>query len=136
MMAKGLAIVMFSGEAEKFIPLGVLTQTAANLGVPVRIFVTGYATPYFAKNKPEPRLTKGFEDMAQKLMEGLKKLNAPSWYEMLKEAKETGDVKVYVCSLMAEALGLKKEDLDPIVDDLVGATAFMNETADYEVIFI
>jgi peroxiredoxin family protein len=55
---------------------------------------------------------------------------------MVKEAKETGDVKVYVCSLMAEMLGIKKEHLDPIVDDIVGATFFMKETAEYEVIFI
>lgn len=135
-MAKGLAILMFSGEAEKFVPLAVLTQTAANLGVPVRIFVTGYALPYFTKNKPEPRFTKEFEDMAPKLLEGMKRLNMPSWYEVLKEAKEAGDVKVFVCSLMAEVLGVKKEDLDPIVDDIVGATTFMTETADYQVIFI
>ncbi len=135
-MSKGLAIIMFSGEAEKFIPLGVLTQTAANLGVPVRIFVTGWALPYFTKQKPEPRFSKEFEDMVPKLMEGLKKVNAPSWYDMLKDAKEAGDVKVYVCSLMAEVAGIKKEDLDPIVDDMVGATTFMTMTADYQVIFI
>jgi len=44
-MSKGLAIIMFSGEAEKFIPLGVLSQTAANLGVPVKVFVTGILSP-------------------------------------------------------------------------------------------
>ena len=135
-MAKGLAIVMFSGQAEKFIPLAVLTQTAANLGVPVRIFVTGFALPYFTKSKPEPRFSKEFEDMVPKLVEGMKKMNLPSWYDILKQAKESGDVKVYVCSLMAEVMGLKKEDLDPIVDDVVGATFFMTETAEYQVIFI
>lgn len=135
-MTKGLAIVMFSGEAEKFIPLAVLTQTAANLGVPVKVFVTGYAMAYFTKNKPEPRFTKEFEDMVPKLLEGMKRMQLPSWYDILKEAKETGDVKIYVCSLMAEVMGVKKEDLDPIVDDMVGAAYFMTETADYQVIFI
>lgn len=135
-MAKGLAIIMFSGEAEKFIPLAVLTQTAANLGVPVKIFVTGYALAYFTKNKPEPKFTKEFEDMAPKLMEGMQRLQLPSWYEIVKEAKETGDVKIYACSLMAEVMGLKKEDLDPIVDDMVGAATFMTETAEDQVIFI
>ncbi len=135
-MSKGLAIIMFSGEAEKFIPLAVLTQTAANLGVPVRVFVTGYALPYFTKNKPQPRFTKEFEDMVPALLEGMRKLNMPQWYDILKEAKETGDVKVYVCSLMAEVMGLKKEDLDPIVDDMVGAAFFMTNTEGYQVIFI
>ncbi len=135
-MSKGLSIIMFSGEAEKFIPLAVLTQTAANLGVPVKIFVTGYALLYFLKEKPEPRPTKEFEDYAAKLMEGMKKMNMPGWYDILVEAKKTGDVKVYVCSLMAEVMGLKKEDLDPIVDDVVGATYFMTEAAEDQVIFI
>ncbi|MEB3861143.1 MAG: DsrE/DsrF/DrsH-like family protein [Desulfurococcales archaeon] len=135
-MTKGLAIIMFSGEAEKFIPLAVLTQTAANLGVPVRVFVTGYALPYFTKNKPQPRFTKEFEDMAPALLEGMKKLNMPQWYDILKEAKEAGDVKVYVCSLMVEVMGLKREDLDPIVDDMVGAAFFMTSTEGYQVIFI
>jgi len=135
-VTKGLAIVMFSGEAEKFIPLAVLTQTAANLGVPVKIFVTGYALAYFTKNKPEPRFTKEFEDMAPKLLEGMQRMQLPSWYDIIKEAKETGDVKIYACSLMAEVMGVKKEDLDPIVDDMVGAAFFMTETAEYQVIFI
>ena len=135
-MVKGLAIIMFSGTADKFIPLGVLTQTAANLGVPVKIFVTGFALAYFTKNKPDPRFPKEFEDFVPKIHEGLQRVKAPSWYDMIKDAKETGDVKVYVCSLMAEVMGLKKEDLDPIVDDVVGATTFFQEAADYEVIFI
>ncbi len=135
-MAEGLAIIMFSGTADKFIPLGVLTQTAANLGVPVRIFVTGFALPYFTKNKPEPRFPKEFEDMVPKVNEGMERMKTPTWYDMVKEAKEIGDVKVYVCSLMAGIVGVEKEDMDPIVDDVVGATFFMNETADYETIFI
>ena len=135
-MTRGLAIILFSGEAEKFIPVGVLSQTAANLGMPVRIFVTGLAIPYFTKNKPEPRFNKTFEDMVPVLMESMKKMNMPSWYEMLQEAKEAGDVKVYVCSMMAEVLGVKKEDLDPIVDDMVGATYFISNLEGYEVIFI
>ena len=135
-MAKGLAIIMFSGQAEKFIPLAVLTQTAANFGIPVKIFVTGFALPYFTKNKPEPRFSKEFEDMVPALLDGMKRMNMPDWYEILKQAKEMGDVRIYVCSLMGEVMGLKKEDLDPIVDDYVGAAFFMSETQDYEVIFI
>ena len=132
----GLAIIMFSGQAENFIPLAVLTQTAVNMNIPVRIFVTGTALPYFTKNKPEPRFSKEFEDMVPALMGGMKKLQMPSWYEILKEAKELGDVKIYACSLMAEVMGLKKEHLDEIVDDIVGAAFFMKESENMKVIFI
>ena len=135
-MTKGLAIIMFSGTADRFIPLAALTQIAANFGIPVKIFVTGFAIPYFTKQKPEPRIPKDFEDLAMKMMENMQKMNMPSWYDMIKEAKETGDVKVYVCAMTAQLLGIKKEDLDPIVDDLVGAAFFLQETTDFEVIFI
>ncbi len=138
-MAGGLNIIMFSGSADKLIPLGVLTQTAANLGVPVRVFVTGWAMLAFKKNGPSSvnRVTKEFEDLAPLLMQGLTRMKAPSWYEMLKSAKEIGDVKIYACSLMAEALNMKnKSDYDPIVDDIVGAASFMQMAEGGQVIFI
>ncbi|MGB9814873.1 MAG: DsrE/DsrF/DrsH-like family protein [Thermoplasmata archaeon] len=135
----GLNIIMFSGTADKLIPLGVLTQTAANLGVPVRIFVTGWAMLAFKKGGPGSvnRVSKEFEDMAPLLMKGMAEMKAPSWYDMLKTAKEIGDVKIYACSLMAEALKMKnKSDYDPIVDDIVGAASFMQMAAGGQVIFI
>jgi len=136
-MSKGLAIIMYSGEAEKFIPLGVFAQTAANLGIPVKIFVTGFALLQFLKEKPELRFSKEFEEFVPKIHEGMQKIKAPSWYDMVMDAKDIGDVKVYVCSLMAQIVGVSKDDMDPIVDDVVGATFFLKEVAaDYEVIFI
>lgn len=132
----GLAIIMFTGHAENFVPLAVLTQSAVSIGMPVRIFVTGTALLYFTKSKPEPRFSKEFEDFTSQLIENMHKLNIPSWYGMLKESKELGDVKIYVCSLMAEVMGIKKEHLDELVDDIVGATFFMKETEKMKTIFI
>jgi peroxiredoxin family protein len=37
---------------------------------------------------------------------------------------------------MAEVMGLKKEHLDEIVDDIVGAAFFMKESENMKVIFI
>lgn len=130
---------MFSGTADKFIPLGVLTQSAVNLGMPVSIFVTGWAIPAFLKNgaKNVNRMPKEFEDMVPMLMQGLKDINAPSWYEMLKTSKENGEVKIYMCSMMAQALKVDiKNGLDPIVDDVVGAAAFLQMTEGSDKIMI
>lgn len=128
MPTKGISFIMFSGTADKFIPLGILTQSAVNLGIPVSIFATGWATQAFTKNGKENvnRMPKEFEDMAPMLVQGMKDLKAQSWYEMLKTAKEIGEVKVYMCSMMAQALKIDTENgLDPIVDDVVGAAAFL-----------
>ncbi len=135
----GLAIVLFSSTADKLIPVGVLSQASANMGIPVKIFVTGWATTLFRKNadKNVMSVPKEYEPMAPMLMEGLKKMNAPSWFEMLKSSKEYGEIGVYVCSLMAGALGIKnKDDLDPIVDDIIGAAAFLEMCSGYQTLFI
>ena len=50
-MAKGLSMVISTGTEEKMVMLGVLTQTAVNLEMPVRIFVTGTALPLFLKGE-------------------------------------------------------------------------------------
>ncbi|MGC9122830.1 MAG: DsrE/DsrF/DrsH-like family protein [Thermoplasmata archaeon] len=135
----GLAIILFSATADRLIPVGVLSQAAANMDVPVKIFVTGWATNLFRKNSNKNVTTfpKEYESMAPILMEGLKKMNAPSWFDMLKSSKEYGDIKIYVCSLMAGALDIKsKDELDPIVDDIIGAAAFLEISAGYQTLFI
>ena len=105
----GLSIIMFSGTADKFIPLGVLTQTAANLGVPVSIFVTGWALMGFLKDgqKNVNRMPAEFADMVPLLEKGLQDIKAPSWYEMLRTSREIGNVKIYACSLMTEIFKIK-----------------------------
>jgi len=70
------------------------------------------------------------------LMNGMKSINAPSWVDMIKQAKAMG-AKVYVCSMMAQAMGLKKEDFNPeLVDDIVGVTTFLQEAEGGQILFI
>ncbi len=135
----GLNVIMFSGTADKFIPLGVLAQSAVNLEKPVRIFVTGWALEGFRKDgfKKITKVPKEYEDLAPALMQGMAEMRAPSWYEMLQSAKEMGDVKIYVCSMMASAFKIDTEhDLDPMVDEVVGAAAFLKMTEGKPVLFI
>lgn len=138
MTGDSLNIVMSTGTVDKLINLGVLTQTAANLGMPVRIFVTATAVPAFRKEgyKTANVLPYGFDKVMAEIGAGLQRLKSGDWHAMLITAKEIGDVKIYMCSLMADSLKLKKPDLDPMIDDIVGAAAFMQGAANGEVIFI
>jgi peroxiredoxin family protein len=54
---------------------------------------------------------------------------------LLAQAKELGDVRLHACSLSLDMLGLTKDDLDPMVDDVEGITAFMI-AADGQLVFI
>ncbi len=131
-----LSIIVFSGTEDKLIPLGVISQAAAALGYEVKIFATGWALLRLLKRPAEPTWPKEFESMVPALAKGMQAANVPSWVEMLKQAKSMG-AKVYACSMMAQVMGLKKEDFDPaLVDDVVGVTTFLTEAEGGQVLFI
>ncbi|MGC8538353.1 MAG: DsrE/DsrF/DrsH-like family protein [Candidatus Micrarchaeia archaeon] len=135
-MAGKLSIIMYSGTADKFIPLGVLAQAAAATDMQVRVFVTGFALLGFTKQHNELPFPEEFKSFAPMLMEGMKRTNTKPWFDMLSEAKTLGDVKVYACSLMASVMNIKKEDMDPIVDDIVGAASFLSDAEGGQTLFI
>ncbi|HET6876180.1 MAG TPA: DsrE/DsrF/DrsH-like family protein [Jatrophihabitans sp.] len=130
-----LSIIMFSGTADKFIPLGVLAQAAAAMGMEVNVFVTGFALPAFTKQPPEMPFPAEFAAMAPALAEGMHQNNVASWDEMLRQAKELG-AKVYACSMMSGVMGLHREDFGDLVDDVVGAATFVQLAEHGETLFI
>ncbi|CCC81299.1 DsrE/DsrF/DrsH-like family protein [Thermoproteus tenax] len=135
-MADKISMIVFTGTDDKMIPVGVISQAAAALGYEVYIFFTGWAMFKLLKQPMGEVWPKEFEGMVPKLKEGMARLKAPSWKDMLKQAKSMG-AKVYVCSMMAEAAGLKKEDFDPtLVDDVVGVTTFLEQAKGGQVLFI
>ena len=131
-----ISMIVFSGTEDKLIPVGIIAQGAAALGYEVNIFFTGWALTRLLKNPMPPTWPKDFEHLVPRLQEGMAKLKAPSWLDMLREAKSMG-AKIYACSTMSSALGLKKEDFDPsLVDDVVGVATFLEMAKGGQVLFI
>ena len=130
-----ISIMMFSGTADKFIPLGVVSQAAAALGTQVNIFVTGFALRGFTKQHQDLPFPTEFAAMAPHLAKGLEQNHVASWDAMLREAKEMG-AKVYACSMMCGVMGLKKEDFNDLVDDVVGAATFLQMAQNGQTLFI
>jgi peroxiredoxin family protein len=130
-----VSIVMFSGTADKFIPLGVLCQAGAALGFEVDVFVTGFALLGFTKERHELPFPAEFASMAPALAEGMARAKVASWEEMLRQAKELG-AHVHACSMMCEVMGLKLEDFGDLVDDLVGAATFLQHAEGGETYFL
>jgi peroxiredoxin family protein len=130
-----LSIVMFSGTADKFIPLGVLSQAAAAMGMEVNVFVTGFALRGFTKQPQELPFPTEFAAMAPAVAQGMQGNHVASWDTMLRQAKELG-AKVYACSMMSQVMGLKREDFNDLVDDIVGAATFLEAAQDSETFFI
>lgn len=138
MTEKGVSIVISSGTEEKMVMLGVLSQTTVNLGMQLRIFVTGTAIPLFLKDgyKKHSVVPAGFDGFMKDLREGLAKVKFEGWHELLQNCVKDGGAKIYVCSLMSSALNIQKKDLDPMVDDLVGATSFMIQSGESQLMVL
>jgi peroxiredoxin family protein len=130
-----LSIMMFSGTADKFIPLGVLTQAGAAMGMEVRVFVTGFALQAFTKSPQELPFPTEFAGMAPAVAQGMQAAHVDSWDAMLRQAKELG-AKVYACSMMSAVMGLGRDDFGDLVDDVVGAATFLQEAEGGETFFI
>ena len=133
--ADKLSIIMFSGTADKFIPLGVLAQAAAAMGVEVNIFVTGFALRGFTKKAEELPFPAEFTAMAPALAKGMQQAHVASWDTMVRQAKDLG-AKLYACSMMCGVMGLKKEDFNDLVDDVVGAATFLQKAERGQTLFI
>ncbi|MGH7618880.1 MAG: DsrE/DsrF/DrsH-like family protein [Gemmatimonadaceae bacterium] len=134
-VADKLSIIMFSGTADKFIPLGVLSQAAAAMGSEVNIFVTGFALLGFTKTPHDLPFPAEFTAMAPDLVMGLKANKVASWDAMLRQAREMG-AHVYACSMMSSVMGLKKEDFNDLVDDIVGAASFLQMSENAQTLFV
>lgn len=130
-----VSIVAFSGTADKFIPLGVLAQAGAAMGMDVSVFVTGFALKAFTKAPHDLPFPAEFAAMAPELAKGMKASNVASWDVMLRQAKELG-AKVYACSMMSGVMGLSREDFSDLVDDIVGAATFLQQAEGGETFFI
>jgi peroxiredoxin family protein len=133
--ANKISIVMFSGTADKFIPLGVLAQAGAAMGMEVDVFVTGFALQAFTKARHDLPFPTEFAGMAPALMQGMAAAHVAPWDAMLRQAKEMG-AKVYACSMMSEVMGLGRDDFNDLVDDVVGAATFLKTAENGETFFI
>lgn len=130
-----VSIVMFSGTADKFIPLGVLAQTGAAMGMEVNVFVTGFALQAFTKEHHELPFPTEFTGMAPAVAKGMQAAHVESWDAMLRQAKELG-ARIHACSMMSEVMGLRPEDFGDLVDDVVGAATFLQDAEGGETFFI
>ena len=125
-----LSLVMFSGTDDKLSAAALLAVGAAAIGRKVDILLQYWALEAFRAEHmtkdhglaPEAS-AEGADGIRRMLAAGA----AQHWSEVLAQAKELGEVRIHACSLSMDAFGLTKDDLDPLVDDVEGVTAFMLE---------
>ncbi len=128
-----LSIIMFSGTPDKLMPVGVLASTAAALGYEVEIFATFWGLMALKKDAPQIPVSQDYGPMGEMLMKIMEEKKMPSWLDLLRQAKEMGNVKIYACAQTFDLLGLKKEELVDVVDDVIGAMEYLERSKDADI---
>ncbi|MCS7130348.1 MAG: DsrE/DsrF/DrsH-like family protein [Archaeoglobaceae archaeon] len=125
-----LALVLASGELEKLQAASVIASVASSFGE-VMVFATMDGLMAFKKEVVANKAWKAGE-----LGKGMLKANVPLFVDMLKQAKEVGNLKIYACGMVMDMLKLKKEDFVDVFDDVIGVTKFLEMVEDAKVLFI
>jgi len=131
-MNKRMSLVVFSGTADKLIAVSTLATGAAAMGMDVDLFLTFWGLEAFrkgAKAQP-PRIAAEFADYGPVMMELMQAKQVPHWLDTIRAAREIGDVNVYACSATMELFGIQKEDLEDVVDEVIGVATFIDKAKD------
>ena len=131
-MADRLSLVVFSGTVDKLYPVAIMASGAVALGKDVEIFATFYGLEAFRKGQPQKnmKMDANYPEIGPMMMKVMMAKKMPSWYDMLRQAKEMGNIKVHACATTYDLMDMKKEDLDPIVDDVIGVTEFLSRASE------
>lgn len=138
-----LVIVCSKGSLDMAYPPLMLATTGAAMGMEVHLYFTFWGINMISKKTIDslkispvgnpalpmpnilgmlPGMTSMLTSMMQKKMD---KIKMPTIPEMIKTAKESG-VKFHACSPTLDMMGLKREDLIPEVDDIIGAATYLD----------
>jgi len=122
-----LSLVLFSGTDDKLTAAATMATGAAAMGQRVNVFLQFWALDAFRAD----RITKDHGVAAEAGPEGAAALarmadkGSVHWSELLRQAKEIGDIGINACAHSMELLEIDKDDLDPLVNDVIGIAAFM-----------
>ena len=137
-----LVIICSKGSLDMAYPPLMLATTAAAMGMQVDLYFTFWGMNMITKKTidslkippvgnpalPMPNILgmlPGMSSMVTSMMKkNMQKIKMPSIREMIATAKE-GGVRFHACSPSMDMMGLKKEDLIPEVDDIIGAATYL-----------
>lgn len=121
----------------------MLATTGAAMGMEVHLYFTFWGVNMISKKTvdslklspvgnpalPMPNILGMLPGMTGMLTSMMKKkmgkTKMPTISELIKTAKESG-VKFHACSPTLDMMGLKREDLIPEVDDIIGAATYLD----------
>ena len=131
------SLILFSGTDDRLGAAAILATGAAAMGRSVNVFLQYWAVDAFRKERV--RADHGVAAEAGEVgaaMVHSDQAGDRHWSELLRQAKDIGDVRIHACALSMDLFGITKDDLDPLVDDVEGVASFMNDATTGPITFI
>jgi len=122
---------------EKFMMMTILGTTGAAMDTEMNFFFTFFGLNLL-KKKYKPKVA-GMPWPMKGMAAGMfkKKLKKFGWedvVDMIKDAVESGNMKLIPCQMTMDLMGIKREDLFDFVEDPVGAASFLEMSEDARVV--
>jgi peroxiredoxin family protein len=131
---KKMAIIVHSGSLDKLYPVFMLSSTGSAMDVETHLFFTFWGLNALKKGGLESAGLPGLMTVGTGMMKDrIKNAKVPTLIDLLAMCRKMGNVKIYACSTTMEIMDVKKEDLIPEVDAIVGAATFLNIALDSDV---
>jgi peroxiredoxin family protein len=127
-----MSIIVFSGTVDKLMAVSTLATGAAAMGQEVEIFLTFWGLNAFRKDqiRTNMKFSSEFAEFAGPAMQAMQSKGVRHWLDTLCDAREIGEVHIKACSMTMELFGWTMDDLDPIVEDVVGVATFADQAKD------
>ena len=131
-----LALVLFSGTADKLHSAATLAAGAAAMGRPVNVLLQYWAVDAFRADRIEGDHGLACDALAPGSSTPVKGVAAIPWLETFRMAKELGTITINACSGSMDVLGIELDALDPIVDEPGGIATFLLAAEEGQLVFI
>jgi peroxiredoxin family protein len=137
-MEQPLSLVLFSGTDDKLQSAAVMTAGAAALGKPVHIFLQYWALDSFRADRvsADHGLAPEAGEAGRAAVTALAEAGQQHWSQILRDAKELGEVDIQACSLSMDLLRIAPSDLDSLVDGVEGVATFWISAGNGPVVYI
>ena len=126
-MTENISFIIKDKSFEKFMMMMILGTTSDAMDVKTNFFFTFWGLNLLQKKfKPKVAGMPIMKKMAAKMFrKRLKKFGIEDPWEMIKEAIEGRNLKLYPCQMTMDLMGIKREELWDFVEDPVGAASFL-----------
>ncbi len=128
-----MSVTVFTGSVDRLTGAAILVSGAAAMELEVEMFLQLWAVRAFTKDRIDSG--SGFSesgDLAGAVSARQSELRMSAWHEMLRQAKEFGNLRIYACSNACQIWKVGKEDMD-MVDEIMGAGEWVLRSVDSKI---